>query len=47
MSRIIPAGIDFGSLYTVSSIFKVNSENPKNSSVDIVADRNGMKEPSY
>lgn len=47
MSRVIPAGIDFGNLITVSSVFKVNQENPTNSSVVIVADRNGFKEPSY
>lgn len=46
MSRVIPAGIDFGNLFTVSSVFEVNQENPANSSVFIVADRNGSKEPS-
>lgn len=47
MSRVVPAGIDFGNLITVSSVFKVNQDNPTNSSVVIVADRNGKKEPSY
>lgn len=47
MSLTLPAGIDFGNLHTLASVFEINEKEPIQSTTVIVADRNGNKEPSF
>lgn len=47
MSNICPAGIDFGNLYTIMSVFQTNATDPLKSVPIIVPDRNGTKVISY
>ena len=45
MSKILPAGIDFGNLKTLMEIFQINENDPDKSQLVYVVDRNGNKEP--
>lgn len=45
MSKILPAGIDFGNLKTLMEIFQINEKNPETSQLVNVVDRNGSKVP--
>ena len=47
MSKILPAGIDFGNLKTLMEIFQINEKNPETSQLVNVVDRNGSKMPPY
>lgn len=47
MSLKLPAGIDFGNMHTLTSVFEINEKEPIQSTTVIVADRNGSKEPSF
>ena len=47
MSDILGAGIDFGNINTIMSVFIRNDADPLRSATTIVEDRNGKKEPSY
>ena len=45
MSKILPAGIDFGNLKTLMEIFQINENDPDKSQLVYVVDRNGNKVP--
>ena len=45
MSKILPAGIDFGNVKTLMEIFQINEVTPETSQLVSVADRNGSREP--
>ena len=47
MSTILGAGIDFGNINTIMSVFNCNEADPLRSRADTVDDRNGTREPSY
>lgn len=47
MSDILGAGIDFGNINTIMSVFVLNDANPLRSAPTSVEDGNGNKEPSY
>ena len=47
MSQVLASGIDVGNLVTPSAVFQTNESDPMKSVPVKVADRNGMKEPSY
>lgn len=47
MSSILPVGIDFGNLDTLTSVFEFNEKEPQTSTAVLLTDRNGNKKPSY
>ena len=47
MSDILGAGIDFGNINTIMSVFIRNDADPLRSAPATVEDRNGKKGPSY